>query len=172
MSIIEKILSMRMRLTLTLLVLLLSPTLAQVMPSSALDGVTIVTGFAHDRGDMLEYVEYKGKKYEPDQAANAIIPKLGWEDQSKREDIAWAWVVNVCTVGSTVLREKPKEFEQSKTEFETPKVHLFEDGSVEVVLWYREPVGMVPGHHYSKRSYGFSPEGKLTVTALEDVRIP
>lgn len=160
------------RLIMLAFLLTVSPVLAQSVPNDVLMGVIVHTSFAHDRGDMVDCVEYDGVKYQPEEAANAIIPKIGWNNQSKREDIAWAWVTRVGLVGSTLLKQKPEEFTRAEQEFETPKVHLFEDGSVEVVLWYRHPVGMLPGHHYSKRNYKFSSEGRLTVESLADVRIP
>jgi hypothetical protein len=164
--------AMKIRLTLILLSLLFLPVFAQPMPTQGLDGVIVHVGFAHDRGSVLDAVEYKGQKYEWDEAADAVIPKIGWKDKSKREDIAWAWVTQVCMVGNTLLEEAPEDFVDAKVEFETPKVHLFDDGSVEVILWYRDPTGMVPQISYSKRSFKFTPQGKLTISALDDVAFP
>ena len=163
---------MKFRCLLIFLTLLFTQASAQPRSTSGLDGIICHVGFADNRGDVLDYVEYKGKRYEPAEAADALISKIGWKRKRKRDDIAWAWVTQVCMVGNTVLKEEPEEWAKAKAEFETPKVHLFDDGSVEVVLWYRDPVGMIPGHHYSKRSYKFSPKGKLVVEPLDDVSIP
>lgn len=159
------------KVALLLFLCLASGALGQPMSTQGLNGVVVHIGFANDRGDVLDFVEYEGRKYDPSQAA-ALIPELGWEDRSKRGDIAWAWVTQVCLVGNTLLKQSPDDFIEAKIEFETPMVHSFEDGSIEIVLWYREPPGMLAGTEYSKRSYKFSPEGTLSVQELDRVSLP
>lgn len=156
------------------LLLLLVPAVAlgQPMPTEGLGGVIVHTDFAHDRGAVLDYLEYQGKKYEPQEAPAALLPKIGWKEKEKRQDLARAWVHQVCLIGCTPLEKEPDDFKEAKVDFQPPRVTLLKDGSVEVVLWYRDPVGMVPAQGYSKRSYRFSDQGRLTVKALEDISIP
>lgn len=142
---------------------------AQPLPTSGLDGVSVVTSFAHDRGDIPEYVLYKGERFELDEAANALIPKLGWEDVEKREDIAMAWVEQIELATLSILRHQPDK--DVLPDFHPPKVIRFDDGSVEVKVWVRHPVGMRPETHYSRHHFLISNEGELSETVLSSMNV-
>lgn len=158
------------RFILPILLLLVLPATAQPMPTSGLDGVEVVMSFAHNVGMIPQSVKYKGKTYELDEAADAIIPQIGWSDKEKRTDIAMHWVEQVTTASRTILRQKPEKAKGMK--FHQPKVVLFDDGSVEVTLWVRHPAGMLPQVHYSHHRFHFSDAGTLRDERLGSLNIP
>lgn len=121
--------------------------------------------FADNYGMMPHAVEYKGKQYELDEAANALIHQIGWDDKEKREDLAMAWVTQVELASLTILHQKPDDAPHPS--FHEPKVIRFDDGSVEVTVWVRHPVGMFPARDYSQHKFTIDDGGKLTEERLK-----
>ncbi len=155
-----------------LLPLLMSPLAwaDHPMPTHGLDGVILHTSFAHNYGDMLVKVEYKGKFYEPREAANAILPQIGWDVPEDRENLAMAWIEQVELADLTILRKVPDDFPASQ--FHTPKVQRFTDGSVEVTVWVKEPIGMVPVDQYRQLHFEINADGQLKADTVTRVDIP
>lgn len=160
-------------LTLTLLLSLSAVAVAdEPMETRGLDGVKLITSFAHNLGSLLDAVEYKGKRYTPHEAADALIPQIGWKHKERRKEIAMAWVEQVSLLNSSILRQPNEDFESEKMSFHPPKVVEFDDGSVEVKLWVQGPPGMQPISTYHREHYLFSDAGTLKNTRLETQVVP
>lgn len=119
--------------------------------------VMVISHFAHNYGMMPEAVMFQGEKYSLQEAAAAILPSLGWENQEWRSELALAWVEKVEMIGISPL--DPKEIE----------VETKDDGSVDVTLWVKLPTGNHPAA-FSRHRYTFSPQGAVTMESIDSRR--
>lgn len=125
--------------------------------------VSVMTTFAHDAGEMPRSVSFKGQQYPPDQAAEAILPKLGWcyGDDDLREALAIAWIKQVASVGNRYLQETSSE--AKAIGYTGPKVVFLDSGSVEVTMPIQHLMGRNPESVYRPRVFRFSRTGRCVL---------
>lgn len=154
---------MRFLAILLLLCSMVTAALAKPYNPNFMIEVSVMTTFAHDAGDMPKYVTYKGNNYPPDQAAEAILPKLGWcyGDDDLREALAIAWVKQVASVGNRYLHEDSSE--AKAIGYTGPKVVFLDNGSLEVTMPIQHLMGRNPESEYRPRVFRFSRTGRCVL---------
>ncbi len=137
------------RLT-TALVLFLALSLAAsalataISFSAAFPEVSVLKAFAHDYGDRLEKVTYKGVDYTPAEATRPVLMAHGWADPANRVRLGRAWAEEIAFPGDRVLETAPLGFVTS-VPFTPPQAELLPDGTFRFTAWFQRLTGREPG---------------------------
>jgi hypothetical protein len=163
--------------TLFFILLIAAQVLAQPSPSAnsytvpGLEGVTFLRSFANDAGMVCTGLQFEGKDYDLAEADELLLPKLGWNDNERREELARLWIAHVVNADNVVLTE-PMDTSVGHLDCHPPKAELLEDGSVQVKIWLKYPVRMRPEETFIRVLYTFNPDGTIVdQEALETHRI-
>ena len=131
---------------------------------SSFPRVTLIGGFAHDRGCDLDGVFVDGEL----KTADADRLGLATREFEKavladKEAIARAWVDEVLhAFGGSFVTSSTTAFELAGSPtFEAPRATMNKIGGVVVEGWVQRPAGMVYEYTFDYRIYRFSPEGKI-----------
>jgi antitoxin component YwqK of YwqJK toxin-antitoxin module len=120
-------------------------------------GVTVLGGFAHDRGckPMGTFIDCELGEW----SSTEILARAGWKKakQPARETIAMRYLRQIHTKYSNSVIQDPDK----------PVIKSGKDGSVTITAWTARPSGMRRGRTIDKRRYTFSASGEVTVKNLE-----
>lgn len=145
-----------------------------VWPSS-FPRVTLVGGFAHDRGCDLEgvFVDGELRKTDANQAGLATreFEKAVLHD---KEAIARAWTDEVLhAFGGRFVTASETAFEiEGSPKFEAPRATENKIGGVVVEGWVERPSGMVYESSYDYIIYRFAPDGALETERRNGFTVP
>lgn len=150
-------------LALILCLLLFAPATARPRKLAALvPELSLGTSFAHDRGDAITVVSFRGTSYQPAEAAEKILPQLEWSTRPDREALGAAWVEEICLHGWDVVKPERPGFEGPPE----PTTEILPDGTFRYTATAISMLGRTPGKHWTRWQFDISPEGKITATAL------
>jgi hypothetical protein len=142
---------------------------------SSFPRVTLVGGFAHDRGCDLDGIFVDGEL----RTTDADRLGLATRDFDKalladKEAIARAWVDEVLhAFGGSFATASETAFEiAGSPKFEAPRATMNKIGGVVVEGWVQRPVGMVYEFSYDYRIYRFAPDGKVEAETRNSFTVP
>ena len=150
-------------LSLLLALLLVSSAIAYPRKLAALvPELSVLTSFAHDYGDSVASVHFRGTAYEPAEASEKILPLLEWTKRSDREALGAAWVEEICLQGwEIVTPERP-----GSEGVAGPTSEILSDGTFRYTATAISMRGRSPGSDWARWQFDITPEGKITSTAL------
>ena len=120
-----------------------------------------------DRGYVVQEIVVDGKKFEPNQlaeAGQAALLSSGWKmaNAKKREKLALDWCTQVVLAGRTPLVDAPPDFKQEKHPFQAPGAKTEADGNIHVRIWLHDGGSMRgPANRYYRSHWSFSPAGQI-----------
>lgn len=117
-------------------------------------GLSILTSFAHDHGDMLHSVQYQGQTCSPSEASRKILPLLEWPQRPDRLALGEAWVKVFAFHGCEVQAEP------------APRAEMLPNGDFRYTAWAVVMTGREPGTFRVHRQVDISPQGDLKVIDL------
>lgn len=124
-------------------------------------GVYSLGWFAHDRGCMGSEVLWDRTIASQNEQAPKVLAAYGWEDAAKREELALNWVRDVMLAWESAVSSTNEDFDRADTPaFAAPKAQA-SDGQVTVLLWVREPAGMLPQSDYYQLQVVFDDGGNV-----------
>ena len=124
--------------------------------------LSILTTFAHDYGDSISKVTYKGTDYAPGEATAKILPLLGWPDRVDKLELGVAWAKAFGLYGFEVLTRDHYLYRDGIAE---PVAEFLPDGTFRYTAWVANLRGREPGG-VSLRAVEITPEAVLTVTPM------
>lgn len=136
---------------------LLRPALADralMQLEQMVPGLSILTSFAHDHGDMLHSVQYQGQSCAPAEASRKILPLLDWPQRPDRLALGEAWV-KVFAFHGCELQAEP-----------APQAEMLPNGNFRYTAWAVVMTGREPGTFRVHRQVEISPQGDLKVLDL------
>jgi hypothetical protein len=144
---------------------LLRPALADrplLQLEQMVPGLSIMTSFAHDAGDLLSRVDYEGKSYSPSEATQQILPRLNWPSRPDRLALGEAWVKVFAFHGCEVQSEP------------APLAEMLPNGNFRYTAWAVVMTGREPGTFRVHRQAELTPEAALKVVDLQpkQTRLP
>lgn len=124
--------------------------------------LSVMTSFAHDYGDRVESVHFRGTAYKPAEASEKILPLLDWTNRLDREALGAAWVEEICLQGwEIVTPERP-----GSKEVPGPTSEILSDGTFRYTATAISMTGRSPGSEWARWQFDITPEGKITQTVL------
>lgn len=145
-----------------------------VWPSS-FPRVTLVGGFAHDRGCDLEGVFVDGELRKTD-ANQAGLATREFEKAvlADKEAIARAWTDEVLHAfgGNFVSASQPAFEIEGSPKFSAPRATENKIGGVVVEGWVQRPAGMVYEFAYDYIIYRYAPDGALETEKRNSFSVP
>lgn len=124
------------------------------------EDLVIVAFFAHDKGCMGDHIFYKGQYVSTRNHAQQIFKDHDWGQQNK-EKLAMQYTQEVLLAWETVLTQYASELQEDFGDFHPPKITTTEQQEIEIILWVREPVGMLPQNEYYKARILFDSDGNF-----------
>jgi hypothetical protein len=143
-----------------ILILLFLTLAAGASPSSfheVFPGVSVLTTFAHDHGDMLDSIAYQGTRFDSvSEATASILPRFGWDKPENRIRLGTVWADEVVLFGSDVVESGMER-----------RVELLPDGTFHYTTWAVSMRGRSPGSRSDRWQIAITPQAELRVTRLE-----
>lgn len=129
--------------------------LAQVLPLELqIPGISIITSFAHDHGDLLHEIRYQGKAYPPHEATQAILTQVGWAERTDKLQLGEAWARQIALFGNEIVEKQH------------PKAEILPDGTFRFTALTIYMRGRSPGSQSALYQVDISPNAELKVTNL------
>ena len=120
--------------------------------------------FAHNYGDMLDSVVFRGRELKYGEATEVVLPEFGWDDPEKRLMLGRAWAEELAFPGYRIL-EKENANVRVVGEFFPPRSELLPDGTFRYTAWTMLEVGREPGG-VAVQQAEIDSEAKMTVKML------
>lgn len=138
--------------------------------------------FASDRGCMWAGTFVNGtfltvEEGQAGEIARKGLAAAGWleADANTRQELARAWLrVLYVYSGSLKLAEKaPQSWGEDAAGFyHAPRLEVKDDGTIEIVIWLQEPVGMQPGIDLRQDRVVFHDDGTVKRTTIQRKALP
>lgn len=129
--------------------------------ASSFPGVYALGWFAHDRGCMGNEVLFGEQIDKFSAMAPVILAAFGWAEEKQRTQLAMNLVKEVMLSWESPISSRNEDFDSNDTpDFSAPISTATERG-IEVVIWVKEPGGMLPQSDYSRLKVVFDKDGEL-----------
>ena len=116
----------------------------------------LLTSFAHDHGDMLHKVQFRGQEYPPHEATRRVLTAVGWADRKDKVKLGEAWVREIVLFGLEVVEGK-----QLQAVSPAPTSELLEDGTYRFTALVVSMRGRQPSRDHYFYKVEISPNAEL-----------
>ena len=126
--------------------------------------VYVRTSFAHNYGDRIDCVVFKGRELTYGEATEVVLPEFGWNDPDKRLLLGRAWAEELAFPGYQILEEENATV-RLVGEFSPPRSEVLPDGTFRYTAWTMQMVGRTPGGVVRQQAE-IDPQAKMTTKMI------